>query len=335
MIKVAINGFGRIGRMVYRAALSSSSFGENFDILAINDLASPDMLAHLLKYDSIHGKLNQQISVEKNWVRMGQRKFQVFSERDPASLPWSDLGIDVVVESTGRFRTREDAKKHIQAGAKKVIISAPAKSPDVLTIVLGVNDEEYQKNKHDVVSLASCTTNSLAPPLKVLNDKFGIENGFMTTVHAYTSDQNLQDFPHTDWRRARSAALSIIPTTTGAAKATGLVIPELKGKIDGVALRVPTADGSLTDFTALLKRETTKEELNGELKRASQHELEGIMEFSEEPLVSQDIIDNPHSAIIDGLSTNSIGNLAKVFSWYDNEYGYACRVVDSIPKLLE
>lgn len=334
MIKVAINGFGRIGRMVYRAALSSSGFGENFDILAINDLASPDMLAHLLKYDSVHGKLNQQISVEKNWVRMEQRKFQVFSEKDPASLPWSDLGIDVVVESTGRFRTREDAKKHIQAGAKKVIISAPAKSPDVLTIVLGVNDEEYQKNKHDVVSLASCTTNSLAPPLKVLNDKFGIENGFMTTVHAYTSDQNLQDFPHTDWRRARSAALSIIPTTTGAAKATGLVIPELKGKIDGVALRVPTADGSLTDFTALLKRETTKEELNGELKRASQHELEGIMEFSEEPLVSQDIIDNPHSAIIDGLSTNSIGNLAKVFSWYDNEYGYACRVVDSIPKLL-
>jgi glyceraldehyde 3-phosphate dehydrogenase len=334
MIKVAINGFGRIGRMVYRAALSSSGFGENFDILAINDLASPDMLAHLLKYDSVHGKLNQQISAEKNWVRVGQRKFQVFSEKDPASLPWSDLGIDVVVESTGRFRTREDAKKHIQAGAKKVIISAPAKSPDVLTIVLGVNDEEYQKNKHDVVSLASCTTNSLAPPLKVLNDKFGIENGFMTTVHAYTSDQNLQDFPHTDWRRARSAALSIIPTTTGAAKATGLVIPELKGKIDGVALRVPTADGSLTDFTALLKRETTKEELNGELKRASQHELEGIMEFSEEPLVSQDIIDNPHSAIIDGLSTNSIGNLAKVFSWYDNEYGYACRVVDSIPKLL-
>jgi len=334
MINVAINGFGRIGRMVYRAALSSSGFGKNFDILAINDLASPGMLAHLLKYDSVHGKLNQQISVEKNWVRVGQRKFQVFSEKDPASLPWSDLGIDVVVESTGRFRTGEDAKKHIQAGAKKVIISAPAKSPDVLTIVLGVNDEEYQKNKHDVVSLASCTTNSLAPPLKVLNDKFGIEKGFMTTVHAYTSDQNLQDFPHTDWRRARSAALSIIPTTTGAAKTAGLVIPELKGKIDGVAMRVPTADGSLTDFTALLKREATKEELNGELKRASQHELEGIMEFSEEPLVSQDIIDNPHSAIIDGLSTNSIGNLAKVFSWYDNEYGYACRVVDSIQKLL-
>jgi glyceraldehyde 3-phosphate dehydrogenase len=292
------------------------------------------MLAHLLKYDSVHRRLEQQISVEQGWIRVGQRKFQVLSEKDPSKLPWKELGIDVVVESTGRFRKRGDAEKHLQAGARKVIITAPAKSPDVLTVVPGVNDAQYEKDKHHVISLASCTTNSLAPPVKVLNQKFGIERGFMTTIHAYTTDQRILDFPHTDWRRARAAALSIIPTTTGAAKATTLVIPELKGRLDGSAMRVPIPDGSLTDFTALLKKEASKEEINEEFKRASLHELKGIMEYTEEPLVSQDVIGNPHSAIIDGLSTNAIGNLAKIFSWYDNEYGYACRVAELIEKLF-
>jgi glyceraldehyde 3-phosphate dehydrogenase len=334
MLKVGINGFGRIGRMVYRAALESPEYGKSFDIVAVNDLTSPDMLAHLLKYDSVHGRVKEEVISDGGKIKVGRHEFRVVSEKDPAKLPWKELGVDVVIESTGRFTSREEASKHLLAGAKKVILSAPAKTPDVLTVVLGVNSKDYDKKKHDIVSLASCTTNSLAPPLKVLSEKFGVERGFMTTVHAYTNDQSLLDFPHKDWRRARAAAVSIIPTTTGAAKATGLVIPELKGKIDGVAMRVPVPDGSITDLTAVVKKECTKEEVNAELRSAAQKELRGIMEYSDKPLVSQDILGNPHSAIIDGLSTNTIGNLVKLFSWYDNEFGYSCRIIDFLKIVL-
>ncbi|HDM25444.1 MAG TPA: type I glyceraldehyde-3-phosphate dehydrogenase, partial [Thermoplasmatales archaeon] len=253
----------------------------------------------------------------------------------PSNLPWSKLGIDAVIESTGMFRKKEDAAQHLKAGAKYVIISAPAKDPDVTTIVLGVNEETFDPERDKIVSMASCTTNSLAPPLKVLNNKFGIERAFMTTIHAYTSNQRILDFPHKDLRRARAAALSIIPTTTGAAKAIGRVLPELDGKIDGLAMRVPVPDGSITDITAMLKQEVTKEDINRELKRAADNELNGIMDYTEEPIVSVDIIGNPHSAIIDGLSTNTIGNLAKVLSWYDNEWGYSCRLVDLVKYMFK
>jgi glyceraldehyde-3-phosphate dehydrogenase type I len=337
MINVAINGFGRIGRNFYRAALKNPNFGKGFDIKAVNDITTSEMLAHLLKYDSVYGKLEQRIEVGENWIKVDGRKFQVFAQKDPALLPWKDLGIDVVLESTGRFRKREDAEKHLKAGAKKAIISAPAKSPDVFTVVLGVNDDQYDPKKHDIISNASCTTNSFAPIVKVLNDEFGIERGLMTTIHSYTTDQRILDFPHKDWRRARAAALSIVPTTTGAAKAINLIIPELKGKLDAVAMRVPTPDASLTDFTALLAKEVTKEQVNEAFRCSAEHHLKGILEYTEEPLVSHDIIGNPASAIVDGLLTKVAagrGKLVKVFSWYDNEYGYACRCVDLIQKLF-
>lgn len=332
MIRVAINGFGRIGRNVLRAALGHSQYGNKFEIIAINDLGNTQVLAHLLKYDSIYGKFNGEIEVKNGGIDINGKTIKFFSQVNPSKLPWKDFDIDVAVESTGIFRTREGALQHLTAGAKKVIITAPAKDPDI-TVVLGVNEHLYDANVHNIISNASCTTNSLAPPVKVLNDTFGIEKGFMTTIHSYTGDQRILDFPHKDLRRARAAAVSIIPTTTGAAKAVTLVIPELKGRMDGMAVRVPTPDGSLTDFTCILKREVTKEEVNNALRDASQGYLRGIMQYSEEPLVSVDIVGNPHSAIIDGLSTlvnGERGNLLKILSWYDNEWGYSCRIVDLI-----
>ena len=332
MIKVGINGFGRIGRNVLRAALGHSQYGKKFDIIAINDLGNTKTLAHLLKYDSIYGKYKGSIEAKDDGIDVDGKEIKFYSQVNPSKLPWKTLDIDVVVESTGLFRTREGASQHIEAGAKKVIISAPAKDPDI-TVVLGVNEHLFDAEKHQIISNASCTTNSLAPPVKVLNDNFGIERGFMTTIHSYTGDQRILDFPHKDLRRARAAAVSIIPTTTGAAKAVALVIPELQGRIDGMAVRVPTPDGSLTDFTCFLKQSVTKEDVNDALRNAADSRLKGIMEYSEEPLVSIDIVGNPHSAIIDGLSTKVVGekgNLVKILSWYDNEWGYSCRVVDLI-----
>jgi glyceraldehyde-3-phosphate dehydrogenase type I len=332
MIHVGINGFGRIGRNVLRSAVQHSQYGKKFDIVAINDLGNTEILAHLLKYDSIYGKFDGTVAVKSNGLEVNENLITFFSQVDPVNIPWKKQKVDVVIESTGVFRSRDGAAKHLDAGAQKVLISAPGKDPDI-TIVLGVNEQMYDPNKHHIISMASCTTNSLAPPVKILHEKFGIEQAFMTTVHSYTGDQRILDFPHKDLRRARAAALSIIPTTTGAAKAVALVIPELKGKIDGVALRVPTPDGSLTDLTCVLKKQVTAEEINTALRGASEKNLKGIMQYTEEPIVSVDIIGNSHSAVIDGLSTKVIGekgNLAKVFSWYDNEWGYSCRLVDLI-----
>jgi len=332
MIRVAINGFGRIGRNVLRAALGHSQYGKKFEIVAINDLGNTEILAHLFKYDSVYGRFEGDIRAKEDGIEINGGQIKFFSQVNPSKLPWNNLDIDVAVESTGLFRTREGASKHLEAGAKKVIISAPAKDPD-LTIVLGVNEHLYDMDKHNIISNASCTTNSLAPPVKVLNDNFGIEQGFMTTIHSYTGDQRILDFPHKDLRRARAAAVSIIPTTTGAAKAVALVIPELKGKIDGMAVRVPTPDGSLTDFTCILKRDVNKDEINNSFRSAAEYHLKGIMQYSEEPIVSVDIVGNPHSAIIDGLSTKvnaEHGNFLKILSWYDNEWGYSCRLVDLI-----
>jgi glyceraldehyde-3-phosphate dehydrogenase type I len=337
MINVTINGFGRIGRNVLRAALQHSQYGKKFKITAINDLGNTKILAHLLKYDSIYGKFDGAIKAKENGLEINGSFIEFFSQIDPAQLPWKKLDTDVAIESTGVFRNRDGATKHLTAGAKKVLITAPAKEPDI-TIVLGVNEQLYDPNKHHIVSNASCTTNSLAPPVKTLQDAFGIEQGFMTTIHSYTGDQRILDFPHKDFRRARAAAVSIIPTTTGAAQAVSLVIPELKGKIDGVAVRVPTPDGSLTDFSCILKKEATRETINSTLKKAATTNLKGIMQYSEEPLVSVDIIGNPHSSIIDGLSTKVLGdqgNFVKIFSWYDNEWGYSCRVVDLMNYLLK
>jgi len=337
MIKVAINGFGRIGRNVLRAAIQHSQYNKKFEITAVNDLGNTEILAHLLKYDSIYGKFDGDINLKNNGIEVNGKLIEFFSQVNPSKLPWKKHSVDVVIESTGIFRTREGASKHLEAGAEKVIISAPAKEPDI-TIVLGVNEYLYDAEKHNIISNASCTTNSLAPPVKIINDKFDIEQGFMTTIHSYTGDQRILDFPHKDLRRARAAAVSIIPTTTGAAKAVSLVIPELKGKIDGIAVRVPTPDGSLTDLTCILKKEVTKGEINASLKGASEGSHKGIMQYSEEPLVSVDIIGNPHSAIIDGLSTTVIGekgNLAKILSWYDNEWGYSCRIVDLINYMFK
>ncbi|MFH1100838.1 MAG: type I glyceraldehyde-3-phosphate dehydrogenase [Methanobacteriota archaeon] len=332
MINVGINGFGRIGRNVLRSAFQHSQYGKKFEVVAINDLGNTDILAHLLKYDSIYGKFDGDVIAKNNGIEVNGNLITFVSQMDPVKLPWKQYDIDVAIESTGVFRSREGATKHLEAGAKKVLISAPGKEPDI-TIVLGVNEQMYNAEKHHIISMASCTTNSLAPPVKVLHTEFGIEQGFMTTVHSYTGDQRILDFPHKDFRRARAAAVSIIPTTTGAAKAVSLVIPELKGKIDGVALRVPTPDGSLTDFTCILKKTVTAEDINKALKKAADTTLKGIMQYTEEPLVSVDVVGNPHSAIIDGLSTKVIGekgNLAKVLSWYDNEWGYSCRIVDLI-----
>jgi glyceraldehyde-3-phosphate dehydrogenase type I len=330
MIRVAINGFGRIGRNVLRSALQHSQYGKKFEIIAVNDLGNTEILAHLLKYDSIYGKFCGDIAAKPDGVEVNGHHIAFYSEVNPSNLPWKKLDTDVVIESTGVFRTREGAGKHLEAGAKKVIISAPGKDPDI-TIVLGVNEKMYDSDKHHIISMASCTTNSLAPPVKVLHDTFGIEQGFMTTVHSYTGDQRILDFPHKDLRRARAAAVSIIPTTTGAARAVALVIPELKGKIDGIALRVPTPDGSITDFSCELKTSTTAPEINNAFEQASQNTLKGILQYTEEPLVSVDIVGNSHSAIIDGLLTKIVGErgtFAKIFSWYDNEWGYSCRIVD-------
>ncbi|MGJ9457572.1 type I glyceraldehyde-3-phosphate dehydrogenase [Oceanobacillus sp. CF4.6] len=323
-VKVGINGFGRIGRNVFRQALSN----DEVEIVAVNDLTDANMLAHLLKYDSVHGKLEQEISVNGSNIVVGGQEIKVLSERDPANLGWGELGVEVVIESTGRFTKGEDAQKHIDAGAKKVIISAPANGED-LTIVMGVNDDKYDASKHNIISNASCTTNCLAPFAKVLHDNFGIKRGLMTTIHSYTNDQQILDLPHKDYRRARAAAENIIPTTTGAAKAVGLVLPEINGKLNGMAVRVPTPDGSLVDLVAELDKNVTAEDINNALREAAAGPLKGVLEYSEEPLVSTDIIGNPHSSVIDGLSTMVMeDNLVKVVSWYDNEMGYSARCVD-------
>ncbi len=324
-VKVAINGFGRIGRLVFRAALGDA----DVEFVGINDITDPKTLAHLLRYDSVHGIFDAQVDHTQDSIVVNGNKVEVTAIRDPAQLPWKDLDVDVVVESTGLFRDRANASKHLQAGAKKVIITAPAKEPDV-TIVLGVNQDTYDPAEHHIISNASCTTNCLAPVVKVLDDKFGIVKGFMTTVHAYTTDQRLLDLPHKDLRRARAAGLSMVPTTTGAAVAVGLVLPHLKGKLDGMAIRVPTPDVSLVDLVAQISGETSVEEVNGALKAAAQDELNGILQYCEEPLVSVDLTGNSHSSILDALSTNVIGDMVKVLSWYDNEWGYANRVYDLV-----
>lgn len=329
MIRVAINGFGRIGRQILQAGINDPSI----EWVAINDLTDTKTLAHLLKYDSVHGISKYIVEAKEDGIVVAGKFIKVFAEKDPEKLPWKELTIDVAVESTGFFTDREGAMKHIKAGAKKVLISAPAKNPDI-TIVKGVNEHLYDKNKHHVISNASCTTNCLAPIAKVLNDNFGIVHGFMTTVHAYTADQRLVDAPHKDLRRARSGAVSTVPTTTGAAKTVAEVIPELKGKLDGLALRVPVPDGSITDFVCELKRETTIEEINTLFKNVSQYHLKGVIQYSDEPLVSVDIIHNPHSAIFDSKLTMVIDKkFVKVIAWYDNEWGYSNRMIDVI-KIL-
>ena len=329
LTKVGINGFGRIGRNIFRQSLNN----ENVEIVAINDLTDAEMLAHLLKYDSVHGKLDAEIEVVDENLVVNGKTINVTSETDPANIPWKDLGVEVVIESTGRFTNREDSQKHIDAGAKKVIISAPAKDED-LTIVLGVNDEEYNADEHHIISNASCTTNSLAPFAKVLHDNFGLKRGLMTTVHAYTNDQQILDLPHSDYRRARAAAENIIPTSTGAAKVVGKVIPELDGRLNGMAIRVPVSDGSLVDLVAELDTKVTKEEVNKALKEAAEGPLKNILSYSEEPLVSTDIVGNTHSSIIDGLSTMILeDSMVKVISWYDNEMGYSARCIDLIEFL--
>ncbi|EAT59108.1 type I glyceraldehyde-3-phosphate dehydrogenase [Chlorobium ferrooxidans] len=322
-VKVGINGFGRIGRLVFRQAMDNPKY----EIVAINDLCDPKTLAHLLKYDSTHKKFNGEVKVEGSNLVVNGRVITITAERNPEALPWKALGCDLVVESTGIFTSREGATKHLTAGAKKVIISAPAKDKIDATIVLGVNGDSIT-GKEEIISNASCTTNCLAPMVKVLQDSFGIEKGFMTTVHAYTNDQNILDLPHSDLRRARSAALSIIPTSTGAAKAIGEVIPELIGRLDGFAMRVPVPDGSVTDVTAILSRAASKEEINAAIKAAAEGPMKGYLEYCTDPIVSQDIVGNPHSCVFDSLLTMSSGNLVKVVGWYDNELGYSTRVTD-------
>ena len=334
-VKIAINGFGRIGRLFFRAALNDKEFERMFEVVAVNDITDSKTLVHLLRYDSVFRVLNEDVKAEESSMTVRGKEIKVLTEKDPARLPWKSMNVEYVLESTGLFTDREGASKHMLAGAKKVIITAPAKNPDV-TIVIGVNENLYDPKKHNIISMASCTTNCLAPIVKVLNDKFGIEQGFMTTCHAYTNDQRVLDLPHRDLRRARAAALSIIPTTTGAAKAVAEVIPELKGKLDGLALRVPVPDGSINDFVALLKKEVTREDVNAVLRGSSERSLKGILQYTEDPIVSADIIGNPHSSIADGLSTNVIGGrgrLVKVLSWYDNEWGFSCRLVDLL-KLM-
>lgn len=326
LLRVAINGFGRIGRNFFR-----SSIGKNeFEIVAINDLTDAKTLAHLLKYDSVHGIFNADVKTGNGSIIVNGKETKVFAITEPEKLPWNDLGIDIVVESTGRFTDRPSSSKHIDAGAKWVIISAPAKDPDV-TICMGVNEEELDPTKHKIISNASCTTNCLAPVAKVLNNEFRIIKGLMTTIHAYTNDQRILDLPHKDLRRARAAALNMIPTTTGAAKAVGLVLPELKGKLNGMAVRVPTPNVSVVDLVVELSKEVTVEEVNSSLKKASESYMKGILQYSEEPLVSSDLNGNEHSSIVDGTSTMVIEKtLAKVLAWYDNEWGYSCRLRDLI-----
>ncbi len=323
-MKVGINGFGRIGRNIMRAAMGNA----DFDFVAVNDLTNAQTLAHLLKYDSILGNLKADISATDDRISVGKDEFQVLSVKDPAQLPWKDLGVEVVFESTGMFTDREAAAKHLAAGARKVIITAPAKKPDV-TVVLGVNEDTYDAGKHQIISNASCTTNCLAPAVKVLHDRFGIRKGWMTTIHSYTNDQQLLDLPHKDLRRARAAALSIIPTTTGAALAVGEVLPDLKGKLDGISMRVPTPNVSIVDLAAILDKKTTKEEVNAAFKEAAAGPLKGILDYVEAPLVSIDFRGNPHSSIIDAPYTKVMdGDFVKIHAWYDNEWGYSSRCVD-------
>jgi glyceraldehyde 3-phosphate dehydrogenase (phosphorylating) len=327
--RVGINGFGRIGRDVLRAALGRDAL----EIVAVNDLTDARTLAHLLKYDSVGGIFDAEVRAKDGALTVNGHAITVLAERDPAKLPWKDLGVDLVVESTGLFTDREDAAKHLDAGAARVIITAPAKDPDV-TIVLGVNEQAYDRNQHHIISNASCTTNCLAPVAKVLLDTFGIQHGFMTTVHAYTNDQRILDLPHRDLRRARAAAVSMIPTTTGAATSVGLVLPPLKGKLDGLAIRVPTPNVSVVDFVADVERETSKAEVNEAFRKAAEGALRGVLAYSEEPLVSVDFNRNPHSAIVDASLTNVVDKrLVKVIAWYDNEWGYACRVCDLIAHM--
>lgn len=325
--KVAINGFGRIGRLSFRNMMKR----ESIEVVAINDLSDPNTLAHLLKYDSIHGRFDGQVSVSNNDLIVNGQVIKIYSERNPADLPWGELGVDIVLESTGVFRSAEKMGLHIEAGAKKVVLSAPAQG-NVKTVVLGVNDDELN-SEDTMVSNASCTTNCLAPVAKVLHEQFGIVKGFMTTVHAYTADQRLHDAPHSDLRRARAAALSVVPTSTGAAAAVGLVLPELKGKLDGMAMRVPTPTGSATDLTVVLEKETTPEEVNAAMKAAAEGPLKGILEYTEDPIVSVDIVGNQYSSIFDAQLTSANGNLVKIVSWYDNEAGYSARAVDLIERL--
>jgi glyceraldehyde 3-phosphate dehydrogenase len=324
--KFAINGFGRIGRMVLRAALSRHE--KDIEIVAINDLDKPATLAHLFKYDSVHRNWPGAVKVSEKGISIDGKEYRVTAEKDPAKLPWKELGVDVVLECTGRFTDREKAAAHLTAGAKKVLLSAPGKSPDI-TVAFGINHEQYDSAKHHVISNASCTTNCLAPTAKVLNDTFGIEKGLMTTIHSYTNDQRILDLVHDDLRRARAAALSMIPASTGAAKAIGEVLPALKGKLNGLAVRVPTPNVSLVDLTVVLKKATTVEEINGAYKKAAEGALKGVLQYNDEPTVSIDYNDNPHSAIFDSLSTFVMeGNLVKVMAWYDNEWGYSNRMVD-------
>jgi glyceraldehyde 3-phosphate dehydrogenase len=331
-IKVGINGFGRIGRNVFRSAIEGGV--KDIEFVAVNDLTDANTLAHLLKYDSNFGIFPSDVSVEGDSIVVDGKKLKVFAQRDPAMIPWKDLGVDVVLESTGIFRDAEKAGKHITAGAKKVIISAPGKG-DIATFVLGVNEQEYDKAKDNIVSNASCTTNCIAPVVKVLKDNFGIKKGLMTTIHAYTNDQSILDLPHSDLRRARAAGLSMIPTTTGAAKAVGLVIPELKGKLDGLAMRVPTPTVSIVDVVVQVEKETTKDDINKVLREAANGKLKGILGVSDEPLVSVDYKKNPLSSIVDAEQTFCIGDMVKVLSWYDNEWGYSCRVVDLIKYMMK
>jgi glyceraldehyde 3-phosphate dehydrogenase len=330
-VKVGINGFGRIGRNVLRTALGDP----DIDFVAVNDLTDTKTLAHLLKYDSVLGNLDHEISATENGIKVENDEFRVFSEKDPAAIDWESVGAEIVIESTGRFTKAEDARKHLRGTVKKVIISAPAKNEDI-TIVLGVNEEQYDANTHHIISNASCTTNCLAPVAKVIHEKFGVRSAQMTTIHSYTNDQQLLDLPHSDMRRARAAALSMIPTSTGAAKAVALVLPELKGKFDGISVRVPTPNVSLIDVVMEVEKETTTEDVNKALKDAANEELRGILAFSEEPLVSVDFRKNPNSSIVDAEYTKVIGgNLVKVLSWYDNEWGYSCRVRDLIKYIAQ
>ncbi|MGE5580608.1 MAG: type I glyceraldehyde-3-phosphate dehydrogenase [Bacillota bacterium] len=325
MVRVGVNGFGSIGRRFLRAAMGR----KDLEIVAVNDLTDPGTLAHLLKYDTNYGTLGAEVKASEKGFTVGGREVKVFAERDPGKLPWKDLGVDVVLESTGRFTEKEKAMAHVAAGAKKVVISAPAKGEDI-TIVMGVNHDKYDPANHQVISNASCTTNGLAPVTKVLDDSFGVEDGLMTTVHAYTNDQVILDFAHKDLRRARAGALNIIPTSTGAAKAIGLVMPQLKGKLNGISFRVPTPTVSIVDLAVRLKKPATVEEINGAFDAAAKGHLKGILDVSYEPLVSSDYKGMSHSSVVDGLSTMVVGGLTKVLAWYDNEWGYCCRLVDLI-----
>ncbi len=328
--RVGINGFGRIGRNFFRAALKRNA---KFEVVAANDLGDAATMAHLLRYDSLLGPLEGEVAVEGGVLKAGGQEIKLLVERDPAAMPWGDLGVDIVIESTGFFTGRDGAQKHLDAGAKKVVISAPASNPDI-TICLGVNDDMYDPDAHNIISNASCTTNCLAPMAKVLDDSFGVERGFMTTIHAYTQDQNLQDGPHSDLRRARAAAINLVPTSTGAARAIGEVVPALRGKLDGVAVRAPVPTGSITDMTAIVSREVTKDDVNAAFKTAAEDgALAGYLQYLTDPIVSSDIKESPYSCIFDSQLTMANGTLVKIFGWYDNEWGYSCRLVDLVNKL--